>query len=81
MFGLKIGDIINTKNKDGWKEFPISMFEKDKNGCWWAILGKINYLKNFGHYGDQMWLIKTPEMIKPCWSESKWLKKGKRNLA
>ena len=78
MFGLKIGDVINTKNKYGWEKFPISMFEKDeKTGCWWAILGEVNYMENFGHYGNRVWLIKTANEDIPCWTESKWVKVGK----
>lgn len=73
MYGLQVGDIINTFNKkDGWKEFPISMFVEKEDGSCWAVLGKVEYLKNFGHYGERMWLIKT--INGPCWTESKWYK-------
>ena len=72
MFGLKIGDVINTKNEHGWKSFQISLFETDKLNNTWAILGEVEYLKNFGYYGDRVWLIATNGQ--PCWQKSKWYK-------
>lgn len=72
MFGLKIGDIINTKNFEGWKEFPITMFKEDGIGGTWAILGEPKFLENFGYYGDRMWLIAFKG--NPCWGKSKWNK-------
>lgn len=68
MFKLKVGDKVNV---DGIV-FPITMFEKDKRNCWWAILGDIRFLPNFGHYGDRVWLIATPEGV--CWEQSNWKK-------
>lgn len=72
MFGLKIGDVINTKNQHGSECFEISLFETDKLNNTWAILGKVKFLENFGHYGDRMWLIAVNG--KQCWEKSKWYK-------
>jgi len=68
LFGLKIGDNIKANGVI----LPINMFEKDKNNCWWAHLGNIDYLLDFGYYGERSWLISTPNDI--CWKRSKWKK-------
>jgi hypothetical protein len=73
MFGLNIGDIINTLNHDGkYKSFKISLFETDKYGNTWAIMGNSKFLENFGYYGERMWLVAIDGIS--CWEQSKWIK-------
>ena len=72
MFGLHIGDVINTLNRDGWAKFPISLFETDENNITWVILGEVKYLPGFGHYGDRVWRIAQNGVS--CWERSKWKK-------
>lgn len=73
MFGLKIGTIVNTVNKqEGSKQLPITKFYTDENETTWASLGELKTLKGFndGYYGEKEWLVAVNG--RPCWKESKW---------
>lgn len=71
MFGLQKGDIINTLNKEGYKEFPITKFYTDENKNTWASLGELTkFNMNDGYIGEREWLIAVNN--ESCWEKSKW---------
>jgi len=72
MSKLEIGTIVNTVNKEGSKQFPISKFYTDENKNTWASLGELKELKGFndGYYGEREWLVAMNN--KPCWQTSNW---------
>lgn len=72
MFGLKVGDMINTVALDGsQKTLPITRFHIDEDTkCILASLGKITEYVPGKFVGEREWFIGVGD--KSLWEKSKW---------
>lgn len=72
MFGLNVGDIVNTVSSDGsQKPLPITRFHIDEDTkCVLASLGKITEYVPGKFVGEREWLIGVGN--EPFWEKSKW---------